>query len=135
MSNSWPFDAPRQWPKVWQILEEHRCSLCKGKGFTRGYIAPSKFAEYECTRCCGDGLNTEGKLATGFVEMEIFAGRERGSVGVHQVRIVGDGTAGEIACFECGGTGDCPTARRQPSAARASTARAPAPSWCRYDRE
>lgn len=39
-------------------------------------------------------------------QMEIFAGPMRESVGKREVKIVGDGMAGEITCFECSGTGE-----------------------------
>jgi hypothetical protein len=39
-------------------------------------------------------------------QMEIFAGRMGESVGEREVKIVGDGMAGEITCLECSGTGE-----------------------------
>lgn len=42
------------------------------------------------------------------IPMEIFAGRRRASAGVRAVEIIGGGSAGRVACFECGGTGDWP---------------------------
>ncbi len=37
--------------------------------------------------------------------MEVYSGRLRESAGVCSVLIVGGDVAGEIDCFECGGTG------------------------------
>ncbi len=41
-------------------------------------------------------------------EMEVFAGFVRASAGIHMIEILGDGCAGRMTCFECGGTGDWP---------------------------